>query len=212
MSDSKDTWPEPNYSAGKREDLHAIGIIAMNYNAYERSLFQLYHFHLGRKKVPKKLAALYYFALPEDKRIAAISSVFEEYERNKMVRAAVKSNLAFFDCCAGNRNHILHAERYPRTMFGSIDDDALHLVKRKGKRSADLGYLTLTLSELRSVADAIRDGHVHCLKICLYLRQRGLPLHKWSPTMTGHGRQALPGTLPLPIALKLRDDATDPTP
>jgi hypothetical protein len=53
MSESEDTWPKPQYNAGGAKHLHAIGVISMNYNAFERSLHRLFLFHLERKKVPR---------------------------------------------------------------------------------------------------------------------------------------------------------------
>jgi hypothetical protein len=55
MSNVEDTWPAPRYNVGKPKHLHAIGVMSMNYNAFERNLYSLYRFHLDRKKIPEKL-------------------------------------------------------------------------------------------------------------------------------------------------------------
>ena len=72
MSDSEDSWPLPNYDPGKPKHLHAVGVISMNYNAFERTLYSLYRLHLDRKKIPLRLGELYYFTLNEQSRLAAI--------------------------------------------------------------------------------------------------------------------------------------------
>ena len=104
MSDSEESWPLPNYDPGKPKHLHAVGVISMNYNAFERTLYSLYRLHLDRKKIPLRLGELYYFTLNEQSRLAAIRAVFDEYERNEKVREVAESSLKFFDWCSNVRN------------------------------------------------------------------------------------------------------------
>jgi hypothetical protein len=43
MTDNPD-WPA--YETGQKEHMHALGVIAVNYNLFERSLFPLFAHHL----------------------------------------------------------------------------------------------------------------------------------------------------------------------
>ena len=108
MSDVEDTWPVPDHNAGKPKHLHAIGVLSMNFNQYERGLYLLYKFHLSKKRLPRGIIELYYFSLSERLRLAAIQNVFEEFERSDKVKAVLDSNLKFFDWYSQVRNSILH--------------------------------------------------------------------------------------------------------
>jgi hypothetical protein len=78
----KDNWPAPEYNVGKPKLLHAVGVISMNYNAFENALFQLYCLPLDRKKFPRKLTEFQYFSLNEQARLDAIKNLFDAYEKN----------------------------------------------------------------------------------------------------------------------------------
>jgi hypothetical protein len=69
VTDAEDIWPAPKYHVGKPKHLHAIGVISMNYNAFERNLYWLYRFHLDRKKIPQKLSDLYYLSSMKSKNL-----------------------------------------------------------------------------------------------------------------------------------------------
>jgi hypothetical protein len=182
----------------------------MIYNDFERTLYSLYRLHLDRKKIPLKLSELYYFTLNEQQRLAAIRAVFDEYERSEKVRDVLESSLKFFDWCANVRNSILHAQHYP-LLFGS-SDDALHLTKRKNKRSSAPGYLRFTLAQLRAIGDAFHYGNQHCARLYVHLRQRGSPENKWNTLLRTHGREPLPETLATPKFITIADHPIDPIP
>ena len=210
MPDSEDTWPEPEYSPGSPKHLHAIGVISMNYNAFETSLYSLYRFHLDRKKIPKNVSDLYYFNSNEQLRVALVKAAFDDYERSAKVRTVLESSLKFFNWCATIRNHVLHSAHYP-ALFGRTDD-AIHLIKRKSKRSAEPAYLRFDLSELREFADAIQKGHQHAVRLHVYLRQRGRSARTWPVWMQIHGHEPLPEILQPPSLPKLADHPIDPIP
>ena len=208
MSDSEDSWPLPNYDPGKPKHLHAVGVISMNYNAFERTLYSLYRLHLDRKKIPLRLGELYYFTLNEQSRLAAIRAVFDEYERNEKVREVAESSLKFFDWCSNVRNSILHAHHYP--LLSGSSDEALHLTKRKNKRSSEQGYLRFDLPQLRAFGDAFHHGNQHCARLYVHLRQRGRPMSKWNTFLMVRGREPLPEILATPTLLTMADHPVDP--
>jgi hypothetical protein len=73
-------WPD--YHTGRREHVHAVGVIALSYTAFERRLFSLYAHHPERQKMPHALIQLYYSSLNEASQLKAIRIVFSEYEKN----------------------------------------------------------------------------------------------------------------------------------
>jgi hypothetical protein len=59
MSDDPNaTWPLPGYNPGKRLHLHALGVIAITYAAFERSLNDFYELHPSRQKEKGNVCSL----------------------------------------------------------------------------------------------------------------------------------------------------------
>jgi hypothetical protein len=201
MSDSEDRWPLPNYNPGATKHLHAIGVIAVTFAAFERSVESIYFFYPQRMNLPDELINLYYFSLNEEKRLAAIREVFRSFEQDPAVVAAVENVLSYFQWCRNVRNQILHAERYPAS-FGA-DPDTLYLTKRMGKQSPQSGYMNFKLPELRSIADRIRAGIVQSATIHIHLRVRNLPIDQISPSLRIYATDPLPKPLEVPDALSL---------
>jgi hypothetical protein len=85
----------------------------------------------------------------------------------------------------------------------------MHLVKLKHKRSSEPGYLKVDLVQLRAFADAIDLGNRRCLRLFIYLRQRGRPMRKWPPLLQSHGREQLPEKLTTPKFVELADFPLD---
>jgi len=212
MSDTDDKWPLPDYNPGPPKHLHAIGVISMNYNAYERAIYSLYTFHLYRKDVPAQIIEHYFFNLSERLQLDAIRQVFLGYERSKKVLAVLESNLKYFDWCWHVRNSVLHSYRHQSLIGDPEGSDSIQLVKRRGKKSAAMGYKRFTLKDLRQFADQIREGQIHCLLLYIHLRQRGRPQSKWTDPLRRHGPQPLPGILVTPEYLTLEDHPSDPIP
>jgi hypothetical protein len=208
----EDSWPAPEYNVGKPKLLHAVGVISMNYNAFENTLFQIYCLPLDRKKLSRKLTEFQYFNLNEQLRLDALKQVFEAYEKNTKVKAVLGSIIEYFNWCAHIRNHILHSRFYAPFFVSAGYEDVLQLVKRVNKKSAQPGYLNLSLEELRLFADAIHAGNKRCIRLYIYLRQRGVPPRKWSLHLRAHWREPLPGKLQTPDFLKLEDYPSDPVP
>ena len=133
MAESEDIWPLPDYNPGLPKHLHVLGVMAVTFAAFERSLDSLYKNKARRQDMPEELIDLYYFSLNEEKRIEAIRIIFKRYEENPAVIALINNLLDYFQWCRFSRNQILHAERYPPAFGG--DPDILHLTKRIGKQS-----------------------------------------------------------------------------
>jgi hypothetical protein len=196
----EDTWPLPDYNPGPRDHVHALGVIALQFASFERSVDFLYLHRTGREKLPDELVHLYYFSLSEDKRIDAIKAIFNAFETDTSIKSAVFNLLEYFEWCRNCRNQLLHAELHPTT-FSRLTG-ALHLTKRVSKQSAKSGYLRLSLSEMRIIADRMRQGVKQAAEIHIFLRYRGRP-KETLPTEYQAFVEELPGKLVVPRKLEL---------
>jgi hypothetical protein len=202
MTEPEDTWPLPKYNPGStHRHLHAMGVIAIGYSAFQRGMDELYEFHPVKQNVPSKLIALYYFSLNEDKRLSALEAVFEAYEKDPEVIKCVKNLARYFRWCKDCRDQLLHSEHYP-AMFGGTAD-TLHLTKRVGKTEPKQGYMALSLVELRTIADKIEEGKQQCASVRIYLRVRGTPIRDLPISLRVYGDEPLPGLVRIPRPLKL---------
>jgi hypothetical protein len=71
MTDSEDKWPL-KYNPGSHYHIHALGVIAVTYAGFHRSIDYLYAFHPRQQKMPDELIDLYYFSLSEENRAHAL--------------------------------------------------------------------------------------------------------------------------------------------
>ncbi|WP_316161942.1 hypothetical protein [Bradyrhizobium sp. SZCCHNRI20481] len=190
-------WPD--YHTGRREHVHAVGVIALSYTAFERRLFGLYSHHPERQNMPHALMQLYYSSLNEANQLKAIRVVFSEYEREPEVIDRVDNILEYFDWCSDARNKLLHSEMYP-AMFGG-DADKLYLTKPLSKRDPASTYMWLTVEELRDIADKIEHGKRNSAALSLYLRYRDQPPGQ-RKIIDRILNEPLPGLLNIPAKLK----------
>jgi hypothetical protein len=206
MLPSDDDWPDFEwFHPGSAKHLHAVGVISSCYNAFERILYDLYFHHLDKKKLPRKFAEFQFFALNEQDRMAAIRNVFILFERRKRVVHLIDNLVTYFNWAWTARNSILHGEVYPTAIVSSTD---LNLIKRRNKRSADVGYLSLTLDELRYIAERIEDGRLQAAKINVHLRYRDRNRAQRNAGLRAYheaGLTALPRRLSPPDALALSE-------
>ena len=200
MSES-DQWPSPDYNPGSRDHLHAIGVISMMFNAFERGLHDLYEIHPLRQRVPQRLIDLYFYSLNEDRRTQAIQKVFKSFERSPKVKAIVTNLVDYFEWCKDARNKVLHAEQYPALLGG--DPAFLHLTKKASKNNPSARYIALTVPLLRSIADKMRAGQLQCAKVRIYLRVRGRHVSELSGGLAVYKHEPLPEKLRVPRPLRL---------
>ncbi len=60
MHDSDDEWPMPNYSAGPKKHLHAVGVITTLYNSFESSVSVLFR-HIWTYEKSRSLSQSFCF-------------------------------------------------------------------------------------------------------------------------------------------------------
>jgi hypothetical protein len=201
MADPEDTWPQPEYNPGRPKHLHALGVMAINYRAFQRSMDDLYKFHLQMQKIPLAIINAYYFSLSEEKRISVLKDVFEEYEKDEKVKQRVANLAEYFYWCKNCRDELMHAEQYPPLFGGQID--MLYLTKRIGKEKPKTGYFALSLKRLRNIADKTQEGQRQCARVRIYLRVRGRPKQALPISLRGDEFQSLPEILRVPKPLRL---------
>lgn len=167
---NEDHWPMPHFDAGDSKHLHAVGVIAVTYVQFERSIESMYLHHPANAAHPFEQREREFLALSESKRVAAIRKFYSESERDASVKKAASDVLDFFDWAHASRNKILHSERYPMG-FGA-DPEIFYLIKRASKSDGSSRYLALDLATLRSTAEHLRTGIVRSAEINLHVRYR----------------------------------------
>ena len=203
MTESEDTWPMPKHNPGRPKHLHALGVIAVLFAQLERSIESLYRAEAWRRKMPDDLTNLYFYTLNEEKRIEAIRMIYKDYEKeHSQMHALIDNLLEYFVWCRNCRNQVLHAENYPASFGG--DAETLYLIKRMGKQNPRSVYMRFTLSELRSIADKIRDGIVRSAIIEIRLRYLDAAPATVPPPYRDIVQEPLTEMLHIPPSLKLR--------
>jgi hypothetical protein len=84
MSDTEDKWPR-NYNPGPPKHLHALGVIAITLANFQAAMDSLYLSKAAEVGLPPELSTLYYFALNDEKRLAALKVIFEKYEKDSRI-------------------------------------------------------------------------------------------------------------------------------
>jgi hypothetical protein len=205
MVDNPGTWPSPSYRTGPPAHLHALGVVASEYNNFEDRLFDLYQHHLKKRKISKPMQAIasqLYFKTSEDKRPELIEHVFSQFEKDVKVMRTLKALNIYYLWCHTARNTLIHSMFDPPFFGGSLD--VLYITKR-GRKNPKYGFAKFELSELRDIADAIHAGFRYCVDLNWYLRYRDTPKAKWSLSMRVSGSQELPDIPKPPKLMALSD-------
>jgi hypothetical protein len=198
-----DDWPLPKFSAGDPKHLHAVGVIAVTFVQFERSIEGLFLHHPANNSVPIDLIHRYFFALSEDQRISTTRKFYAERESDDAVRAAVNNVLDFFNWAHDSRNKILHAERYPPG-FGA-DPNMFYLIKRASKRDHSSRYMKLDLPTLRATAEQMRAGIVRSAEINIHIRYRSADLSRVEQSLWVYAKSNNFPALTIPPHLELTE-------
>ncbi len=196
-------WPMPKFDAGDSKHLHAVGVIAVTFAQFERSIEGLFLDHPANNSVPLDLIRRYFFALSEDQRIVTTRKFYTEHEADQAVRVAASNVLDFFDWAHDTRNKILHSERYPPG-FGA-DPNMFYLTKRASKRDHSSRYMKLDLATLRSTAEHMRAGIVRSAEINIHVRYRNTDLTKVHQSIWVYAKSNNFPALTIPPRLELTE-------
>jgi hypothetical protein len=199
MIHPEDMWPK--YNPGRRDHLHAIGVLANSYNSFEDGMFSLFRYHLSSRKIPRKVIDFMYLSLSEPQRLATIKLAYKECEQRKQVQELVRNLIKYFEWCCDVRNKLIHAQHYPTTIGDNVSN--LHLMKRIAKKSPEHGYMELDLQTLRDLADKVEKGKKHCAQVQISMRFRDTPKAKRPAWLIAYGSGPRPKILDIPKTLEL---------
>jgi hypothetical protein len=198
-----DNWPLPKFDAGNAKHLHAVGVIAVTFVQFERSIEGLFLHHPANNSVPLDLIQRYFFALSEDQRVHTTRKFYADSEPDDAVKLAVNNVLDFFNWAHDSRNKILHAERYPPGL--GADPNMFYLIKRASKRDHSSKYMKLDLSTLRLTAERMRSGIVRSAEINIHIRYRNTDLSKIDQSIWAYAESNDFPALMIPVPLVLTD-------
>src|SRR6185295_12213048 len=93
-------WSGDFYPASLKDHIHALGVVAANYNSLEMTFYSLFCEYFG---ISDNAAALF-AQFKNNLRIDALRVVLAKYERDSAVTDAIQHFLRCFNICADNRN------------------------------------------------------------------------------------------------------------
>jgi hypothetical protein len=145
MSDHPDdTWPQPLYKSAPPKQLHALGVISLNFNLLEASLYVLLE-----QFMPPSAVAHFFHEMSNEKRLHALRQ-FSESNADPDVAERVEAVCNYFAICAENRNLLMHS-RIDRLR----SEDHISLTKM-GKRGSF--RFDVPIESLRRIADEMWRG------------------------------------------------------
>jgi hypothetical protein len=153
----------PRYSTGPDRHMHALGIIAINYNIFEFGLaFLLQHY------ATSPVSDFFFDRINNEERVATIAHFAKLKERDPAILALIDHLLAYFGTCAQNRNILMHSQHSRQ----SRSEDTLPLEKKSAQDPTKLLYFYLLLPQLRRVADQTMRGVSFLQELLEYVRAR----------------------------------------
>jgi hypothetical protein len=181
MSPPSPKWP--SYNPGpSAEHLHAVGVVALEFSALETLIERIFWLLSHLAKIPPEFAQDHYLGLDEQKRNDALKRIAAIALRKDTAAIDIVTHLT--ECltwCRDARNQILHSEYYS-SILDHLDldfvSDTVTLTKRKGKRSPDMHFMNLTVSETRAVADFIHEAKTLTEHFHMNLLLRTIPPSK----------------------------------
>jgi hypothetical protein len=160
---TKSEYQWPRYATGPDRHMHALGVIAINYNIFEYGLaFLLQHY------ATTPVSDFFFDKINNEERVEAIGHFAKLKERDPAVLALIDDLLAYFGTCVQNRNILMHSQHSQE----SRSDDMLPLEKKSTRDPTKLLYFYLLLPHLRRVADQTMRGVSFLQELLEYLRAR----------------------------------------
>jgi hypothetical protein len=202
MSESPpNDWPT-EYYVGPPQHIHAFGALSTAFDSFEDRLFSLYEHHYRILKIPYELSEFTFLNLIDHQRLNAIKKTFALLEKDPKVIELVDNLIKYFQWCSDVRDKLAHAEAYPMAFFGKHTEH-WHLTKRMSRRNPKQGYMQLSLTSLREMADKVAYGPKHCATLQIYLRVRDIPRSEIPRAYLDYVNEPLPEILPIPDSLEL---------
>lgn len=157
MFSLNDPWPD--YLTGPTKQLHALGVISLNFNLFEAMWADLLAHYAGEPTAKFLLQG----RVTDERRISSVRYYAALKETSPDIIDRIEHVISAYIVCATNRNHLMHSHQF----FSRSKMDKLSL--RKKSNSGQLLKFHFDLPELRRVADDIMEGYTYLGDLTLYL-------------------------------------------
>jgi hypothetical protein len=140
-------WSGDYFGPGLADHLHALGVIALNYNRLEETFYALFCEYFGT--TPS--TAILFSQFKNNFRLEAFKVVVCEYEKDPAVVEALGYFASCYNVCADNRNILMHSA------FDAVQpgDTTLKLLKSARNDPRKHTNLPFDIPTLRRTADEI---------------------------------------------------------
>jgi hypothetical protein len=144
--------------------MHALGIIAVNYNLFENSLYRLFAHHLRQAGLTEDECSYLFSSYDNARRVDSICRFFEEREKDDHIRHLVSFLAAYWKIASEKRHLLMHSLLAQRTMLEKLlgidepDPATLRLWKHSKDDWTAVNVLNLSLPNLRAIADELHAG------------------------------------------------------
>jgi hypothetical protein len=162
------SWSGEFYPNSLKEHIHALGVVAANYNSLESTFYSIFCEYFG---ISDGSAALF-AQFKNNFRIDTLKVIVSKYETDPKVADAVFHFLKCFTICADNRNILMHS------LMDSFHQGETILKIRKSARNDFEKYtdLQFDLTSIRDTADEIWMVEGYAIDLYFYfLTRRGDP-------------------------------------
>jgi hypothetical protein len=142
-----------SFNPNLKDHIHALGVVAANYNELEGSFYRLFYLTLGKFDAGKIIFA----KLNNAERIEIALKVAEQ--ETSPFREHYEHFISGYGIATENRNILLHSKAHNSW---PLDVSVSHLVlaKPSKKDPSENNFITLDITELRSVADDLANFYM----------------------------------------------------
>jgi hypothetical protein len=181
--------------------MHALGVIAANYNRLESELRLLLDVFMGEQMTAAEAGAYLFERLGNAARMDLLKRLYLAQVGGTDLADRLDWFVSGYGKCAENRNILMHSEPHGAACNALQLVSALELKKASKNNPGVHNFISLELRELRQVADDIDRFDIFGFDLALYqiASERG-------GTIRSGGREispSLPDKPPEPIHLKL---------
>lgn len=162
MPQSTTKWPA--YAVGPEAHIHALGVVAINYNGLELALDRLLNTYL--RAMPE--AHSYIFQSLNLNSRTGLFRLCVARENDATLRQHLLDFCTYFETCANNRNLLMHSDLQEE----NTTDDLLGLTKRSKNNPHVYNDMQLSIGELRAVADEMRAVFRYSAQLFKFILRR----------------------------------------
>ncbi|HZR74047.1 hypothetical protein [Bradyrhizobium sp.] len=213
VNDDGDNWSwDRRYNPGVLMHMHALGVVAANYNSLEAELRFLLNSFMGKQMTSSNAGNYLFERLSNAERMDLLKRLYREQVGGTDLADRLDWFVKGFGICAENRNILMHSEPHGRTTNALQIISGLELRKASKSNPGVHNFISLKLEELRKVADDIDAFASFGFDLSIY--QIARELGGVIRLATREIRPTLPDNPPEPVHLTLspQRDAKDNPP